>query len=150
MKKMFLVLVLLAVLSCTTAPKHRRPPIDINDDPSPIAELQCPGGKIFVGDCQRDVIVKEMLLSAVVYLLGGGPALGGFLVLPDLSGKVGYIGSVKNIIRWRLSMEQFFTSTEQTRQKWMDNDFSWLPLNMVCHFCPLSAFTRLKSSFLGT
>ena len=54
MKKMFLVLALLAVLSCT----HSRPPIDPADDPSPMAKLQCPGGKVSVGDCQRTVIER--------------------------------------------------------------------------------------------
>jgi hypothetical protein len=54
MKKMFLVLALLAVVSCA----HSRPPIDPAADPSPMAKLQCPGGKVSVGDCQRSVIER--------------------------------------------------------------------------------------------
>jgi hypothetical protein len=54
MKKMFWVLGFLAALSCT----HSRPPIDPADDSSPIAKLQCPGGKVSVGDCQRTVIER--------------------------------------------------------------------------------------------
>jgi hypothetical protein len=56
MKRTLVALALLAAVSCMSAPKHGRPPIDPGDDPSPIKELQCPGGRIIVGDCQRTVI----------------------------------------------------------------------------------------------